>query len=146
MTTETIYYKPRTGVKTADVLNRLTPDDEVWLYTVSTCYQILAEWDPRSDFRKWCITPNPLLPPRKDEGSGYNSPVSWSKGICSKLDQAPGSRDLSPKHIEGIEALSQMMAEKYDHTIPSIKFKDKVFAKQSATATNFADLFRKLKK
>jgi hypothetical protein len=141
MTTETIYYKPRTGVKTADVLKRLLPDDEIWLHDVFTYYQLLAELDPK--LKKWFTEPNVKLPKLKERGSGHNSPLSWSQGVCDKLNQAPGSRDLSPKHIDGIEALSLMMSEIYD--IPNIKFQDRALAKQSATATNFADLFKRLK-
>lgn len=141
MTTEIVYYKTRSGVNTRDPLKRLSPEDETWLHDVFCCYQILAELEPK--LKPWFTEPNSKLPKLKERGTGYNSPKTWSEGICDKLNQAPGGRDLSPVQCAGIETLSKMMAERYD--IPCIEFRDQAMAKQSATATNFADLFKKTK-
>lgn len=143
MTTEIIYYKQQTGKNTRAPLRIIEQQDQDYLHDVFTCYQILSVRDPRPEFREWFTKPNELLPKLLDRGTGYNSPETWSQGICDKLNQAHNRRDLSPVQCAGIEALSQQMSEIYD--IPNIEFRDRALAKTPAVNTNFGQLFKKMK-
>ena len=144
MAIETIYYKVRDGINTKDPLREIAEADINWLKTVFTGYQILAEWDPRPEFKQWFMMANDLLPRQPQRNNERNSPQSFSEGICDKLNQARHRRDLSPKQCDAIEALSKQMSEIYD--IPEIVFKDKVYKQTPATETNFTEIFKSLKK
>lgn len=144
MATETIYYKVRESVRTKDPLREISDADIKWLKTVFTGYQILAEWDPRPEFKQWFMMANDSLPRQPQKNNERNSPQSFSEGICDKLNQAHHRRDLSPKQCDAIEALTLQMSEIYD--IPRIVFKDKAHKQTPATETSFAEIFKSLKK
>ena len=144
MATETIYYRVRESVRTKDPLREISDADIKWLKTVFTGYQILAEWDPRPEFKQWFMMANDSLPLQPQRNNERNSPLSFSEGICDKLNQAHHRRDLSPKQCDAIEALTAQMSEIYD--IPRIVFKDRAHKQTPATETSFAEIFKSLKK
>lgn len=144
MTTETIYYKVR-DAKTKDPLRELADADKEYLKKVLACYQILAEWDDRPDFKTWFERPLEELPVQPQKNYERNSPRSFCEGLMDKLNQERRRQDLSPKVCDALEYLSILMAGLYEDSIPSIKFKDKIYKKSLATETNFTDLFKKIK-
>jgi hypothetical protein len=140
MTTQTIKYHTRTGVKTRAILRRLSTADQDYLKTVLTAYLILSEWDQRPEFKIWFNTANAALPVQPQKQNQRNSPDSFCTGILDKLSQPAGRTDLSPVQCDAIEALSQQIKDLYDN-IPDIKFQDAAYS--TTVNQQFGDLFKK---
>jgi hypothetical protein len=142
MTTQTIKYRTRTGVKTRAPLRRLSTQDQDYLKTVLSGYLILSEWDTRPDFKLWFNTANLALPVQPQQQNKRNSPDSFCTGVLDKLNQPAGRTDLSPVQCDAIEALSQQIKELYNDQCPDIKFQDAAFG--TNVNQQFGDLFKKL--
>lgn len=145
MKTETIYYKDRTGRNTKDVLRELRPQDEMWLRMVFMGYRTLSEIDNRRGFKDWFNMPNTSLPKQPMKNNLHNSPASFCDGMMEKLHQGHGRRDLSPRQCDGIEALSQQMADLYENAIPVIAFKNKSAKTIPASQVSFDEIFKQVR-
>lgn len=144
MTEQVIYYKIKQGIKTNDPLRELNQQDQNYIKQVMECYMALAKADPRPEFAQWFAMPNPALPPQKERGGLRNSAASWCEGIIEKLSRAPHRRDLSPRQCQGIETLSEHIADCYDREhCPTIRFKDIATKNQPQLPAAYNSLFKR---
>lgn len=141
---QVIYYKVKQGIKTNDPLRELSQQDQNYIKKVMECYLELSKIDPRPEFAEWFNMPNKALPPQKERGGERNSAHSWCEGIIEKLSRAPHRRDLSPRQCEGIETLSEHIADCYSRDIcPTIRFKDSSLKNMPQVPAAYNKLFKR---
>ena len=141
---QVIYYKVKYSENTKDPLREISQTDQTHIKKVMQCYLDLVEADPREEFAAWFDMPNPQLPSQPRNNYQRNSPRTMAQGVIEKLNQSPNRRDLSPRTCEGIETLSQHIADCYGRDIcPTIRFKDASLKNMPRLPAGFDKVFKK---
>lgn len=144
MTTQIIYYRVKNSVNTKDPLREISLADQNYLRQVMTAYLMLPEADPREEFSAWFNMQNPQLPSQPRKNYERNSVRTMAEGVINKLNQPPNKRDLSPRTCEGIETISQQIADCYDRDLcPTIQFRDASLKNMPKLPAGFDKVFRK---
>lgn len=144
MTTHVIYYRIKPSENTRDPLREISREDQEYLKRVMTAYLMLPSVDPREEFAAWFNMPNPQLPSQPRKNYERNSMRSMAEGVIEKLSASPNRRDLSPRTCDGIETMSQQIADCYDRDLcPTIQFRDATLKNMPRLPAGFDKVFRK---